>query len=397
VATKRAVTAANVLESYELGQRDFFDVEIIDKVVDFGGRDLTGINLSSHNLANADFTEATLTSATFIGADLTSARLDYADLTGANLRRAQLQHARFHGSDLTGAVLDEAILGRADLTLADLSASSLKAVSLRGALLESTNLFNAILQDAHLEFAQFKHANLAGVRSSGAFLRDTLLLDVDLRPFCCADVVHEGPSHVNFQSIIRSVGERGLKPFLRRTGMPDVFVEYMVDCARSLEPGGMFTLLQSTFISYGGPDEAFAKKLNEALERRGVNTFFFKDDAVPGERLHRVMRKGVNEFDRVILICSEASLNRPGLLNELQETLAREARDGGRAYLLPVRLDNYVIDGWRPADAELARAVRDRVIADFREHDEPRQFDEQLARLLGGLKRPFANPVGSSE
>jgi len=42
-------------------------------------------------------------------------------------------------------------------------------------------------------------------------------------------------------------------------------------------------LLQSTFISYGGPDEAFARKLNDALEKRGVITFFFKDDAPPGE------------------------------------------------------------------------------------------------------------------
>ncbi len=56
-------------------------------------------------------------------------------------------------------------------------------------------------------------------------------------------------------------------------------------------------------------------------------------------------RVGVNGHDRVILVCSKSSLQRPGVLNELEETLQREARDGGNAYLIPVRLDDFVIDG----------------------------------------------------
>lgn len=145
--------------------------------------------------------------------------------------------------------------------------------------------------------------------------------------------------------------------------------------------------LESTFISYGGPDEVFARKLNKALKRRGVKTFFFKDDALPGEKLHRVMRKGVNEHDRVILICSKSSLQRPGLLNELEETLAREARDGGRTYLLPIRLDDYVLAEWNPADSNTSRAVRDRVVADFSKHEDPKEFNEAVTKLVAALKQ----------
>jgi hypothetical protein len=143
-----------------------------------------------------------------------------------------------------------------------------------------------------------------------------------------------------------------------------------------------------TFISYGGPDEGFARKLNAALEVQGVTTFFFKDDALPGERLHRVMRNAVNEHDRVILICSRASLARPGLLNELEETLAREARAFGNAYLIPVRLDDYVIDGWSPDRSDLALAVRDRVIADFRNHEDADAFQAEVAKLIAALRLP---------
>jgi hypothetical protein len=99
------------------------------------------------------------------------------------------------------------------------------------------------------------------------------------------------------------------------------------------------------------------------------------------------MRRGVNDHDRVILICSESSLQRPGVLNELTETLAREARDGGNEYLIPVRLDDYVFSSWAPAREDLAQTVRDRVIADFRDHADPTRFDAELGKLIIALKR----------
>jgi hypothetical protein len=78
-----------------------------------------------------------------------------------------------------------------------------------------------------------------------------------------------------------------------------------------------------------------------------------------------MMRKGVNEHDRVILVCSKASRDRKGVLNEIEETLAGESRDGGAAYLIPIRLDGYVFSGWAPPNPDTAQSVRDRVVADF--------------------------------
>ena len=100
------------------------------------------------------------------------------------------------------------------------------------------------------------------------------------------------------------------------------------------------------------------------------------------------MHAGVNAHDRVILVCSKASLERQGLLNELDETLAREARDGGATYLLPVRLDDYVISEWKPRKAGLAQRIRDRVIADFRDHDDPVAFASAVAKVMNVLRKP---------
>lgn len=94
------------------------------------------------------------------------------------------------------------------------------------------------------------------------------------------------------------------------------------------------------------------------------------------------MRNGVNEHDRVILVCSETSLSRKGLRNEIEETLAREARDGGATYLMPVTLDDFIFD-WSDV---LAQPIRDRVVADFRHWREPEHFTEGVVKLLKALR-----------
>jgi hypothetical protein len=143
---------------------------------------------------------------------------------------------------------------------------------------------------------------------------------------------------------------------------------------------------KSVFISYGGPDEPFAHALHMELQRRGVRTFFFPVHAPPGQKLHKMMTSNIGRADRVILLCSRSSLNRPGVQNEIEETLAREARRGGEACLLPVRLDDYVLRGWHPRNAGLAQAIRDRVIANFEGvGTRGRAFREAVARVVGAL------------
>lgn len=151
---------------------------------------------------------------------------------------------------------------------------------------------------------------------------------------------------------------------------------------------GTANKFESIFISYGHPDEAIARKLYEALHRNGVTTFFFPKYAKPGEKLHRLMRKGVNEHDRVILVCSRHSLDRKDVLNEIEEILAREARDGGASYLLPIRLDDYVFTGWKPPNADVAQAVRDRVVVDFEGADKnDAKFQAGLQKLIRALRK----------
>jgi len=144
---------------------------------------------------------------------------------------------------------------------------------------------------------------------------------------------------------------------------------------------------ESVFISFGGPDHEFAQAISAALTRRGVRTFLFSEDAIPGQKLHRMMSDGIESHDRVLFICSRSSLSRAGVLNELERTLEREAREGGSDVLLPITLDGFVYGEWAPERADLARQVRSRVLLDFSGiRDSPTEFERLVTRLLVALR-----------
>ncbi|WP_437306163.1 toll/interleukin-1 receptor domain-containing protein [Sorangium sp. So ce388] len=308
------------------------------------------------------------------GAVLQRAVLEDVELDGADLAQCNFEDAKFYNSNLRGT----------NLTGAQFLRATLERVDLSGSMLTDTDFTGATL----------RHTIIDGCNCSGLGLDGTVFLGVSLGPMCEATtpVVHRGRSYPDYSSIIASVRSPRLDDFLVRTGMPEVFVTYMVSCARAVEESA-FSLMRSTYICCGKPDEVFARRLYEALHKNGVTTFLFSEHAEPGKRIGRLVRDRINRYDRVVLVCSRASLNRKGVLFEIEETLAREARDGGVEYLIPIRLDNFVLTEWTPPDPGIARAVRDRVVADFEGVDDAMKFSAALRRLLAALRRqPFAYP-----
>lgn len=132
------------------------------------------------------------------------------------------------------------------------------------------------------------------------------------------------------------------------------------------QPGRIITGYRSAFISYGGPDEAVAQRLYDDLSRAGVRCFFFPVSATPGARLSRTMAEAIREYDRVILLCSASGLNRPGVSNEIEQVLAREAEEGGAELMIPLALDGSIFSDTSALRSDIRWHVRQRVIADFR-------------------------------
>jgi TIR domain len=147
-------------------------------------------------------------------------------------------------------------------------------------------------------------------------------------------------------------------------------------------------MFKSLFISYGGTDEAIAIKINTYLKGKGITTWFFPDDALPGQKLHRVMHEGVNNHDRVLLLCSKKSLSRPGVLNEIERVFEREAREGGSEILIPIALDKFVFSNWVPSRPDLAAQIRSRVITKIDVSEiESEHVQIQLNKIVSSLSK----------
>ena len=150
---------------------------------------------------------------------------------------------------------------------------------------------------------------------------------------------------------------------------------------------GTKDLYQSVFICYGGPDEDFALSISDRLEAAGIKTWMFAKDALPGQKLHRVMSEGIVKHDRVIVICSRNSLDRSGVSNEIERGLEREAREGGSEVIIPIAIDDWMFTDWKPERADVRNQLLSRVIARFPNGDcEGESFDaefEKLCRALG--------------
>lgn len=358
---------------------------------DLTGADLSGAELRAADLTGADLTGADLTGAVLYGANLRDAVMYGANLSDTSLGNADLYDVILYDADLTGADLSGAILANADLTRANLSKSSLTAADLSDASLDNTFLSGANLSGANLSGANLTRANLTRADLTRAGLGGTLLTDVDVSPFCAArDLRHAGPSHLDARTVMRSFQHPRIKEFMAACGVPWIFVEYMVDCAKAETAEDLGALMQSTFISYGQPDDGFARRLYDSLTSRRITVFYFPETATWGARLSNELHAQLNSHDRVILICSQHSVNRPGVLNEIQETFDREAREGGADLLLPIALDDYLFDpnGLQSVDPDLAVRIRARIVADFRKATtDPTEYDKALNRLIDVLKK----------
>jgi len=336
---------------------------------DLSDADLIGKKLKGVNLAGANLTRTNLSGAHLRGADLSNAHLGGADLSGVNLSGADLHGAHLRGAHLRGADLSGANLSGADLLLADLS----------GADLISTDL-----TDANLNGASLSGANLTGANLSGACMWRTIIANTDLGGVKgLSAVVHDGPSSIGIDTLYQSQGKIP-DEFLRGAGVPDDLIAH----AHSLinKPTDFY----SCFISYSEQDREFAGRLHRDLEIKRVRCWLFPEDAKWGETVWDEIDGGIKHYDKLVVVCSENSLQSPAVLREIERGLQREDRER-KNVLFPIRIDDYIFakreneerDKW---EHERKADVVKKVVGDFcrwKDHD---AYQKSLARLLKHLQ-----------
>jgi TIR domain/Pentapeptide repeats (8 copies) len=326
-----------------------------DTLIDLNRADLPQVSLIDADLSHADLHRA----------DLSSANLSHASLSSANLSSAHLDSA-----DLSHANLSHAYLGNADLSRANLSHADLNDADLSGA-----NLSGADLRAANLSRADLSGADLSGADLGGATMARTILGECDLRHVRGLETTrHAGPSHLSINTIYKSGGELP-EIFVRGTGAPDTFIEYMR--ALTAKPIDYYTC----FLSYSSRDEVFARRLHNDLQQEGVRCWFAPVDMDIGDKIRERIEESIRLYDKLLLILSAHAITSTWVAYEVERALNKEPQ-GIPNVLFPVRLDESVLTCSTP----WARDIKStRHIGNFEAWTDPQKYQESFQRLLRAL------------
>ncbi len=378
-----------------------------DQSVHDGGVNLRDAALCGANLSRANLWGGVLSGADLSRADLGRANLRYADFNRANLSRANLRYAdlrdvNLSGADLQGADLERAVVSFGDLSAANLSDASLRyaelrAVKLRDAIVMRADLSAADLGSANLSGANFSRADLAAADLSGANLSganltnahcgSTIFANVDLSETeGLSAVKHTTPSTVAIGTVFLSKGKIP-DAFLRGCGVPEVLIEYLPSLIASMSPIQFY----SCFISYSHKDEAFAERLHNGLQAKGVRCWYAPHDLSIGARLRPAIDSSIQVYDKLLLVLSKNSVNSQWVEQEVETALRRE-REENATVLFPVRLDDAAFSikaGWP------ALITNTRHIGDFRKWKEYDMFEATFSRLIRDLKAAVGTDPGA--
>lgn len=298
------------------------------------------------------------------------------DLSGANLLSANLLAANLAGADLSNA---------------DLSGSNLYEADLSGA-----NLLAANLAEANLSKADLSGASLYGADFTGAVCGSTTLVNCNLDQ-CqgLTSVVHKGPSNIDIDTIINSKGDIP-KVFLIGAAVPKSILDALVP-----RPNGENKYYRC-FMSYSSIDEEFAARLHKDLEAIGMPCWIYDQDMVTGRKVWAKIGRPIKDDDKMLTICSQNSLERDGVPREIERALQKEAflkatnarrkrqaETRGQTpdllnenVLVPIRLDDYVLNEWQHEQKADVLATH---VLDFSDWQDETKYKAAFERLLHAL------------
>jgi hypothetical protein len=263
-----------------------------------------------------------------------------------------------------------------------LSGANLSGANLSGANLKGTNLTGAILDGADL---------------SESILQWNLLADVDLSQVKGLETVqHYGSSNIGMNTIERSHG-RIPESFLQGCGFSALQIEYAKLAAPGLEAEQVNSIVErirqirlngegqagSCFIGFDPRNEEFARQLHADLQQHGIRCWFVPADRQFGDPLRPMLDRQRRLREKLVVILSEACIENEWIGEEVEAALQEEEINENRLLVLPVRLDDAVMQAQDDWAAHLKRV---RPIGDFRQWKDAAHYQRAFQQLLKVLR-----------
>ncbi len=296
--------------------------------------------------------------------------LSEADLAGVDLRGADLSNADLHGADLSRARLNSANLYLVNASLAKFHGADLRLAQIRGARLTGCDLTGALLIGATLRTVDLGPAKLGGARFGGTIISATDLSEVS----GLDSTRHDRHNSIGIDTIVQSRGR--IHPyFLRASGVPEVLVKIVLNLSKDA------LAFYSCFISYNEKDTKLSEQLYRDLEKKGVRSWRWREDAPWGTPLQSTIDRALEDHEKVIVILSQHSLDAKPVLYEIEHTLSREEHSR-RAILFPLRIDDAIFE-WKDP---LRDRILKKTVGDFTRWKTKAGYSKALERLLKDLR-----------
>lgn len=238
--------------------------------------------------------------------------------------------------------------------------------------------------------ANLMGANLTEADLTKVYTGRTTFTDVDLSSVKGLETIrHTEASTLSHETLFNY--ERLPDVFLKGCGLPEIFITYY---SALREEAIMF---YDVFISYSHADKTFARRLHSELQSRGVRCWLDEHDMKIGTPIHRGITEGIKLSDRLILCCSENSLQSDWVNGELTRAFEKERRlrreqDVRTDLLLPIDLDGFIFKEDEVAKTVTegkAPLIRERLMLNMQNWDDlsTEAFNAKVEKLVDALRR----------
>src|SRR5882724_2910780 len=137
------------------------------------------------------------------------------------------------------------------------------------------------------------------------------------------------------------------------------------------------------FLSYSSKDRKKAETILTDLESSGLRVWYDRKQILGGDRIREKIGDGIRNSKCVLILASNASLQSPWVLNELDAAMIREI-DERRKIVIPVLLGNIETE-------RLPNDIRGKNCIDLR-HQFEKRYRDRRDTLLNSL-RAISEPV----
>ena len=346
---------------------------------DLNGVDLTSSNLRLAELQGANLHTAHLSRSILAHAVLTRANMSRCSLTRSNLSRCTLRSADLTGADLSSsdisfANLERANLSKTDLSSADLTGANLSGANLRDSILSSTTLKLADLTGADLRGASFIKADLESATFFQAVLGISTFVNCDLSTAIALEFArHTGPSTIGLDTLAKS-GGRIPRKFLEDAGV----AEPLIEAQDSLTGVNRDFPSVLTIGSIG--DENLAGRLRDSLRAAHIPCWNIAADDESALQSGETILANTVYFDRLVLLCTEPSLQSPQTRRYMSELAGGKGPDSRRD-ITSLAADTL----FDHSDDALCALLKQGKVVDFRGWEEDRVFETAVASLVNIL------------